>query len=215
MNLLDVLNNSVNQEARTGRIHGVVVGVVTNNQDPDKMGRVKVKFPWLSDVDESTWARVAAPMAGNQRGAYFLPEVGDEVLVAFEHGDVRFPYVLGSLWNGKDAPPDTNSDGKNNIHMIKSRSGHVVKLNDEDGKETIEIIDKSKNNSIVIDTAKNTITITVDKDITFSATKGTIKLDAQNVEITGSQGTKLKSGGTMNVEASGTMTIKGSTVNIN
>lgn len=215
MNFLDVLNHSVNEEARSGRIHGVVIGVVTNNQDPDKMGRVKVKFPWLSDVDESWWARIAAPMAGKQRGAYFLPEVNDEVLVAFEHGDVRFPYVLGALWNGQDAPPITNSDGKNNIRMIQSRSGHVVKLNDEDGKETIEIIDKSQKNSIVIDTSKNTVTITSDKDITLSASKGTIKLDAQNVEISGSQGAKLKSGGTMNVEASGAMTVKGSTVDIN
>jgi uncharacterized protein involved in type VI secretion and phage assembly len=215
MNLLDVLNNPVDQERRTGRIHGVVVGVVTNNQDPDKMGRVKVKFPWLSDVDESWWARIAAPMAGKQRGAFFLPEVSDEVLVAFEHGDVRFPYVLGALWNGEDAPPLTNDDGKNNVRMIKSRSGHVVKLNDEDGKETIEIIDKSQKNSIVIDTSKNTITVTTDKDITLSASQGKITLNAKQVEISSSDSTKLKSGSTMNVEASGTMTIKGSTVNIN
>lgn len=215
MNFFDVLKNSVQQDAQTGRIHSVVVGVVTNNQDPDSMGRVKVKFPWLSDRDESTWARIAAPMAGKQRGAYFLPEVDDEVLVAFDRGDVRFPYVLGALWNGQDAPPITNDDGKNNIRMIKSRSGHVIKLNDEDGKETIEITDKSQKNSIVIDTSKNTITVTTDKDITLSASQGTIKLDAQKVEITSSDATKLKSGSTMNVEASGTMTVKGATVNIN
>lgn len=215
MNLFDVLNNSVNQEARSGRIHGVVVGVVTNNKDDGGLGRVKVKFPWLSDLDESSWARIAAPMAGKQRGAYFLPEVHDEVLVAFEHGDVRFPYVLGALWNGLDAPPITNDDGKNNVRMIQSRSGHVVKLNDEDGKETIEIIDKSQKNKIVIDTSKNSITLTTDKDITLSASKGTIKLDAQKVEINSSDSTKLKAGGAMNVEASDTMTIKGSTVNIN
>jgi uncharacterized protein involved in type VI secretion and phage assembly len=215
MSLFDLLDRSVAPEARSGRIYGVVVGVVTNNQDPDSLGRVKVKFPWLSDVDESSWARIAAPMAGKQRGFAFLPEVDDEVLVAFEHGDVRFPYVLGALWNGQDAPPVTNDDGKNNVRMIKSRSGHVVKLNDENGKETIEIIDKSQKNSIVIDTAKNTITVTVDKDITFSASQGTIKLDAQNVEISSSGATKLKSGSTMNVEASGTMTVKGATVNIN
>lgn len=215
MNLLDVLNDSVNAEARSGRINGVVVGVVTNNQDSDGLGRVKVKFPWLSDTDESWWARIATPMAGKQRGFYFLPEVNDEVLVAFEHGDVRFPYVLGALWNGQDTPPITNSDGKNNIRMIQSRSGHVVKLNDEDGKETIEIIDKSQKNKIVIDTSKNTITVTSNQDITLSASNGTIKLDAKNVEISGSQGAKLKSGGSMNVEASGTMTIKGATVNIN
>jgi len=215
MSIFNLVHEAIEPEARSGRIHGVVVGLVTNNKDPDKLGRVKVKFPWLSDADESSWARVAAPMAGNQRGAFFLPEVDDEVLVAFEHGDVRFPYVLGALWNGQDAPPLTNDDGKNNVRMIKSRSGHVVKLNDDDGKETIEIIDKSGKNKIVIDTSKNTITVTTDKDITLSAAQGTIKLDAQKVEITSSDSTKLQAGSTMNVEASGTMTVKGATVNIN
>jgi uncharacterized protein involved in type VI secretion and phage assembly len=215
MTLFGVLKDVIQQEPRTTRIFGVVVGLVTNNQDPEGLGRVKVKIPCLSDVDESFWARVAAPMAGKQRGTYFLPEVDDEVLVAFEHGDVRFPYVLGALWNGQDAPPVTNNDGKNNVRMIKSRSGHVVKLNDEDGKETIEIVDKSQKNSIVIDTAKNTITVTTDKDITLSASQGTIKLNAQNVEINSSNATKLKANGNMNVEASGTMTVKGATVNIN
>jgi uncharacterized protein involved in type VI secretion and phage assembly len=215
MSLFDVLNESTEQESRGRRIYGVVIGLVTNNKDPEKLGRVKVKFPWLSDFDESGWARIAAPMAGKQRGLFFLPEVDDEVLVAFEQGDPCFPYVLGAMWNGKDAPPVTNDDGKNNVRMIKSRSGHTVKLNDEDGKETIEIIDKSQKNSIVIDTSKNTITVTTDKDITLSAAKGTIKLDAQSVEIRSSGATQLKAGGAMNVEASATMTVKGSTVNIN
>ncbi len=215
MNLFDALVDPVQELAQTGRIHGVVVGVVTNNRDPDGMGRVKVTFPWLSELNESAWARIAAPMAGNQRGTYFLPEVHDEVLVAFEHGDVRFPYVLGALWNGQDAPPATNDDGNNNVRMIMSRSGHVIKLSDEAGKETIEITDKSQKNSIVIDTSKNTISVTTDNDITLSACQGTIKLAAKKVEITSSDATTLKSGSTMNVEASGTMTVKGATVNIN
>jgi len=215
MNLYDYMAGTLGEEAHAGRISGVVVGLVTNNQDPDKLGRVKLKFPWLSDVDESNWARIAVLMAGKDRGTFFLPEVDDEVLVAFEHGDVRFPYVIGALWNGKDTPPLDNSDGKNNIREIKSRSGHVIKLNDEDGKETVEVIDKSAKNSIVIDTAKNTITVTTDKDITLSASKGTITLDAQSVEIKSSQATKIEAQGTMDVKATGTMTIKGSTVNIN
>jgi uncharacterized protein involved in type VI secretion and phage assembly len=215
MSISEIFDDTAPQEVRGGRIYGVVVGVVTNNQDPDGFGRVKVKFPWLSDVDESTWARIAAPMAGKARGAYFLPEVDDEVLVIFEHGDVRFPYVLGALWNGQDTPPITNDDGKNNVRMIKSRSGHVVKLNDEDGKETIEIIDKNGKNSILIDTAKDTITVTAGKDITLSASNGTIKLEAQKVEINSSDAAKLKAGGAMNVESSATMTVKGATVNIN
>jgi uncharacterized protein involved in type VI secretion and phage assembly len=199
----------------TDRIYGVVVGLVTNNQDPDGVGRVKVRFPWLSDSDESWWARIAAPMAGKDRGVYLLPEVDDEVLVAFEHGDIRRPYVLGALWNSKDTPPATNDDGKNNIRIIKSRSGHVVKLNDEDGKETIEIIDKSTKNSIVIDTAGNTITITSDKDIMLKASNGTITLDAQKVAVKSSADSKIEAGAGMDVKASGTMNIKGATVNIN
>jgi uncharacterized protein involved in type VI secretion and phage assembly len=215
VNLFDVLVNPEEQEGLANHIYGVVVGLVTNNKDPDSMGRVKVKFPWLSDTDESHWARVATPMAGTDRGIYFLPEIEDEVLVAFEHGDVRFPYVLGALWNGKDGPPDKNSDGKNNLRVIKSRSGHVIRLNDESGKEKIEIIDKSEKNSIIFDTANNTITITADKDITLSATQGTIKLDAQKIEIKSSADTLIESGAGMDLKASAATNIKGATVNIN
>lgn len=215
MNLFDALMETEESGATSHRINGVVVGVVTNAQDPEGMGRVKVKFPWLSDTDESTWARIAAPMAGKERGFYFLPEVDDEVLVAFEHGDLRFPYVLGALWNGKDAPPEKNDDGKNNIRVIKSRSGHVVRLTDEDGAEKIEIIDKTKKNSIVFDTSANTITITSDKDIVLAAKQGKITLDAQDVEIKSSAATKLEAGANMDVKASGQMTVKGATVNIN
>ena len=93
MRLLDLLTD--NAAANSHRLYGVVVGLVTNNQDPDKLGRVKVRFPWLGDSDESAWARLATPMAGKDRGLYFLPEVDDEVLVVFEHGDLRFPYILG------------------------------------------------------------------------------------------------------------------------
>lgn len=215
MNLLELIDDREEQMAQVWRITGVVIGVVTNNQDEEGMGRVKVRFPWLSEADESHWARIAAPMAGKERGVYFLPEVDDEVLVAFEHGDVRFPYVLGALWNGIDKPPADNGDGKNNLRVIKSRSGHTIKLNDEDGKETIEIIDKSEKNSIVIDTANNSITITSEKDITLSATKGTIKLDAQKIEIKSSADAKIEAGAGMDVKASATMNVKGATVNIN
>lgn len=197
------------------RVFAVVVGVVTNNQDPDKLGRVKLRFPWLSESEESHWARLAVPMAGKARGTFFLPEVDDEVLVAFEHGDLRFPYVLGALWNGKDTPPADNADGKNNLRLITSRSGHMIKLNDEDGKETIEIVDKSGKNSIVVDTAANTLTITTDKDIVLSAAQGTIKLDAQKVEIKSSADTKIESGAGMDVKASGTLNVNGATINLN
>jgi len=215
VSLIDLLESTTQRRGQSSRIFGVAVALVTNNQDPDGVGRVKVRFPWLSDQDESHWARIAAPMAGKDRGAYFLPEVDDEVLVAFEHGDIRFPYVVGMLWNSKDTPPATNDDGKNNVRVIKSRSGHVVRLNDEDGKERIEIVDKSEKNSIVIDTAGNTITIVSDKDITLQAPNGTITLDAQKVAVKSSADAKIEAGGGMDVKASATLNIKGATVNIN
>lgn len=215
MSFFDVLIKAEAREAASRRIFGVAVAIVTNNKDPEGLSRVKLKFPWLSDADESDWARVAVLMAGKERGTYFLPEVDDEVLVAFEHGDVRFPYVVGALWNGKDKPPLKNDDGKNNLRLIKSRSGHTIKLNDEDGKETIEILDKSQKNSIVIDTGKNAITITSGKDITLAASNGTIKLEATNIVLKSSSNSNIEAQGQMVVKASSTMTIKGATVNIN
>jgi uncharacterized protein involved in type VI secretion and phage assembly len=161
MSILDKLGQKGSKEG----ILGVVVGIVTNNQDPDGLGRVKVKIPRLSGDDESNWARIVSFMAGKERGSFFLPEVDDEVLVAFEYGNINIPYIIGSLWNGKDKPPISNDDGKNNFRIIKSRSGHLIRLDDTDGMEKIEIIDKSEKNSLSIDTADNKIMIKSEKDI--------------------------------------------------
>lgn len=207
MSMYGMIMEGVQREIQAGWISGVVIGVVSNNKDDDGLNRVKVTFPWLSEDEESHWARVVCFMAGDQRGALFLPEVGDEVLVAFEHGDINRPYVIGALWNGKDKPPLTNDDGKNNVRLIQSRSGHKVILDDTDGSEKIEIKDKTEKNSIVWDTASNTITISADKDIFLKAPQGKISLDAQEVAITSSANTTI--------EASGTMTVKGATVNLN
>lgn len=196
------------------RIYGVVIGLVTNSEDPEKLGRVKVKYPWLSETDESNWARIATPMAGKERGFFFPPEVDDEVLIAFEQGDTRFPYVVGSLWNGKDAPPVVN-DGKSNLRMIKSRSGHIIQFNDENGKETIEIIDKSTKNKITIDTSSNTISITSEADIELSAPKGKITLDAQTLAFKSKDATKIESGSNLDIKASAKLTCKGAIINLN
>lgn len=216
MSLYDLMNNEQSGNQQSEQLRGVAVGIVTNNKDPEDLGRVKLKFPWLSDDDESEWARVASLMAGNDRGMFFLPEVDDEVLVAFEQGDIRRPYVIGALWNGVDiVPAEFSNDGKNNVRLIKSRSGHLIKLDDTDGSEKIEIIDKAGTNLFVIDTAENTITITADKDIILNAAQGKISLNAQDVEIISSAATKVEAGSDMNLEASGTATLKGATVNIN
>ncbi len=215
MSLSGILLDGEMRRAGDRRIHGVVIGTVTNNQDEEKLGRIKVKFPWLSDEDESSWARIATPMAGKEQGIYFLPDVEDEVLVAFEQGDMRFPYVLGALWNGKAPPPLTNDDGKNNVRLIKSRSGHTIRLNDEQGKETIEINDKESKNSIVIDIAKNAITITSEKDITLAAPNGKISLNAKEIAIASSADTTINVQGNMEAIAKEETTIKGASINLN
>ena len=216
MTLFDVLVDTQTHLEMSQKIYGVVIGVVSNNKDPEQLGRVKVKFPWLSDKDESYWARMATPMAGPKRGIYFLPEIDDEVLVVFEHGDLRFPYILGALWNGKDIPPpEAKQDGKNNIRLIKSRSGHIISFDDTNGQENIEILDKSTKNSIKVDTKSNTITITTDKDIKLSAPKGLIELDARQIKINSTTTTDITARARMNIQATANMNIKGAIINLN
>jgi len=195
---------------------GVAIGVVTNIKDPDKLGRVRVKFPWFSDNDESEWARVATLMAGKERGSVFLPEVDDEVLVAFEHGDMRRPFVIGALWNGVDVlPKEFVNDGQNNVRLIKSRSGHLIKLDDTDGSETIEVVDHTGKNSIVIDSKESTITISSDKDLVLKAPQGKISLIAKELDLQSSAALKAEAGSEMKITASAAMTVKGATVDIN
>jgi uncharacterized protein involved in type VI secretion and phage assembly len=200
--------------AAAGRLPAVVPGVVTNNQDPDSLGRVKVSFPWLAEGEETAWARLVTPVAGAQRGLFWLPEVGDEVLLAFEHGDPGRPYVLGGLWNGADTPPTDAGDGRD-VRVLKSRSGHLVRLDDSSGAEKIEIVDKSGDNSIVVDTAANTITLKSGKDIRLKAPQGKILLEAQEIQVNSSAATKVEASGSLTVQASGSLTLKGSTVSIN
>src|SRR5262249_30204668 len=157
----------------------------------DEMGRVKVQFPWMAADAESTWARVATLMAGKERGAFYLPEEGDEVLVAYEHGDVRYPYVLGALWNGKDKPPTTNADGKNNQRLPKSRSGLRILLDDTSGSEKIEIADKDGNNKIVVEMANKKIAISSNGDINISAEQGMLTLKAKTLELSSTAETNV------------------------
>jgi uncharacterized protein involved in type VI secretion and phage assembly len=216
MNLYDMITAGQQQAADGAKMTGVVIGLVTNNKDPENLGRVRVRFPWFSDDDESQWARVATLMGGKDRGTLFLPEVDDEVLVAFEQGDLRRPYIIGALWNGVDTPPkEFVNDGKNNLRLIKSRSGHLIKLDDTEGGEKIQVIDKTGKNSILIDAKDNTITITSDKDIVLKAAKGKISLQSEEIELKSTAATKIEAGGEMSLKTSATMTVKGSVVNIN
>jgi uncharacterized protein involved in type VI secretion and phage assembly len=198
-----------------GKFYGVVVGVVTNNRDPENMHRVKVRFPWLNQDDESNWARVVTPMAGDGRGLYFLPEVDDEVLVAFEHGCVEHPYVIGALWNGKDHAPEDNSDGENNNRSIKSRSGHLIRLCDRSGQESIEIVDKTGSNKIVITTSGNKISIEAQGDIDITSQSGKLTLSAVGIDIKSQAGIQMQANTNIDITANAQVNVKGVMVNVN
>jgi uncharacterized protein involved in type VI secretion and phage assembly len=192
---------SVRPEARPGLLYGVYPAIVTDNKDPEQMARVKVRLPWAPDpsgAQAEGWARIATLMAGNNRGSWFMPEVNDEVLVAFEAGDPRHPYVVGALWNGRDTPPATmDSKGENNTKVLRSRNGITVVMNDtagseqliletpggqritlKDGPGALEIRD-SNGNAVVLQTSG--ITVTAAASLTVSASQVTVSASAITV----------------------------------
>jgi uncharacterized protein involved in type VI secretion and phage assembly len=197
---------------------------------------VKVTYPFRDAEDESYWARIATEMASKEYGTFFLPEVGDEVLVAFEDGNIRYPYVVGSLYTGKKKPPQTNKDGKNNVREIKSRSGHVldfddtkgeekvkietkaghtITLDDKSGSEKITIEDKSGSNAITMDSAKGEVSIEGQKKISLSAPTVELSADSEvkiaakgKVNMEGKGQVNVSSKGQLNVESNGIMGIK-------
>lgn len=212
--MADLLGNSEEKVLTNQIVNGVVPAIVTNNVDEQNLHRVRVKFPWLSDDEESWWARVATPDAGPQRGMTFTPEVDDEVLVAFEHGDMGRPYVVGRVWNGTDAVPHTNTElvanGKVNLRVIKTRVGHTITLDDTEGAELISIVDKTAKNLIKIESSTNKITIDA------NGGKSIIVLDGENgtMTINTNDKTEITAGGTMTLKSTGKMTLDAGTADV-
>ena len=182
------------------RLYGVYPALVADINDPDGQGRVKVRLPWLPDDGGgfSVWARLATLMAGANRGTWFIPDVDDEVLVAYEGGDPRRPYVVGALWNGQDTPPETmDGAGNNFIKSITSRNGVKITLDDNDGQEKmiletpggqkltlqdgpgkVEIVD-SNGNSVTLDSGG----ISVVASVKVSVRASTVEVNASMVTV--------------------------------
>lgn len=212
MNMMPNMSRETDHESG-GVIKGVATAIVTQNKDPDNLCRVKVRFPWHDKPTESYWARLATPMAGAGRGFVAIPEVDDEVLIAFEREDMRFPVVLGGLWNGKDKPPRFNGDGKNDKRILQSRKEHYL-LFDDGAKGVVELfhqkgrkvtftddgitMDDGMGNSVKIDSNAGSMTIEA---------KGDLKIKAATITI--------QATGTLDVKATGTLSVRGSLVNIN
>jgi uncharacterized protein involved in type VI secretion and phage assembly len=194
---------------------GLVIGIVTDNQDPAGYGRVKVKFPWLSESQSSDWARVVAPGAGAQRGIEFLPEINDEVLVGFELGDIHYPYILGGLWNGQDAlPAQVTRASQVQQRIIRSRTGHTITLDDNASGGGITIQDKN-GNKVMLESASNKLTISVLGDASIEA-QGNLNLQATGqIQLKGNAGIAID-GGVGNTELKGlNVNIKGVMINLN
>jgi len=124
-------------EGTRQRVYGVTLATVTSLIDPKFLGRVQVSMPWLSAQVNSAWARIATAWAGGSRGTYLLPEVGDEVLVAFRHGDLKHPYIIGFLWNDTDRPPEATPLIER--RQLKSKSGHTITFDDFTGLQGLTL----------------------------------------------------------------------------
>ena len=190
-----------------GRVTGVVTGIVSSNTDPDYLGRVKLRLPWRSDEFETDWARVVAPMAGKDRGTYFLPDVGDEVLVAFDGDDIRYPYVLGALWSKTDPPPDKNENSKNSIRLIKTPGGHLLKFVDRENEDAIliQLADgkkvEIKSGGIQIDDGSNKITLDAKAGTVTIEAKSSLSLKAPKIAIEATASLDIKGGQTLSAAA--------------
>jgi len=202
-------------ELEADRVYEPVIGIVTDNKDPEKLLRVKVKIPSLSMQDQTWWAPLVMLGAGKERGWFFLPEINDEVLVAFEHGDMNRPVILGALWNGKDEPPEEQS-ASNDKRVLVSRTGSRIELDDgansivvEDGGGKGSIKFAADDNKLTIEAKTGDVVIKAAKDLTIVADGGIEMNASMNMDVRGGQGLNLEGNGTK-VTGSGMLQVSGS-----
>jgi len=208
-------------EAEASKVYEPLIGLVTDNKDPQKLGRVKVKFPILSDKDTTFWCPIIMLGAGKNRGWFFIPEKDDEVLCLFEHGELDRPLIVGALWNGKDKAPDKNPGG-NPRRVIKSRQGSKITFDDDQMKIIIE--DGTGKGKITFDSNANKIIIeALDGDVCFQSPKGDMKIVAKsasfkagtNVEIHAGKAMAWGTDASAKIDGGSGVTMSGSKVNIN
>jgi phage protein D/phage baseplate assembly protein gpV len=215
-----LLTEQMNRKRPLPRWPGVVTAVVTNSDDPKDWGRVKVKYPWMTDDAESDWARVIGIGAGPEAGLYIMPDVDDEVLVAFEHGDFNRPMVLGGLWNGKHNLPaeaaGAGSGEKPQVRTWHSRSGHWLAMYDN-ADNKVEVV-TAGGHAITVSDADSKVEIKSSGGLTVTmddnGSKITVK-SSGDVVVEAGANLQLKANANIDIEASGQVNIKGAMVNLN
>ncbi|WP_433522282.1 VgrG-related protein [Nocardia pseudovaccinii] len=229
--LAGLVNGAAQANSARASFAGVVIGQVSDNSDPANMARVRITFPWLADGFVSVWARTVQQGAGHERGALFLPEVGDEVLVAFEHGDFRRPYVIGGLYNGVDTPPTGAGDlvdrtsGAVNRRSIVSRTGHRVEFREQAaGAQGVHVatgdqkltLDLDQQQTMITVHSDGTVTISARNGVTVDAGTGTLKLTGNDISLGAKSGITLDGGaGPVKISSTAGIEVRGTTVSVN
>lgn len=196
-NALQELYESRLPKGYGGHFYGVYSATVADIVDPDGQGRVRVKLPWSPDGDGSAyeaWARVATLMAGPNRGAWFIPDVDDEVLVAFKAGDPRHPYVIGMLWNGQDQPPESMDGAGNNFKkVLRSRNGVKITIDDSDGQESLKL-ETPGGQTVVLKDGPGSVEAT-------DSNGNSIKMEASGITVNASAKVTVNAGGLIEITA--------------
>jgi phage protein D/phage baseplate assembly protein gpV len=215
-----LLNEQINHQEPLTRWPGIYTAIVTNTDDPNDWGRVKIKFPWLSNDAESNWARVLGIGAGPEAGLFVIPEVDDEVLVIFGHGDFSQPFVLGGVWNGQNQVPPEGSGAPSGekplVRTWHSRSGHWIAMYDNTDNK-VEIT-SAGGHKITLDDANSKIEITSSGGIAITLDDNGSKISFESsseVEMVTSGNLKLQAGGNIDLQASGQVNIQGAMINLN
>lgn len=173
MNLYAVLRDPEVDEMKR-RIPGVAPALVTDNVDPEGMGRVRVRYPWLAGNTQSYWARVARPFAGSGIGDWNPLQINDEVLVAFELGQIDTPYVVGVLWNGVDTPPEIATDK----HVRKTKKGYKWEI--DEGQERISFLASAW--QWILDLAGNTLNVILGGKTRVQSDGAFVEIDGDTIK---------------------------------
>jgi phage baseplate assembly protein V len=217
--LPDLITSALRPEPPSSRkVYGVVVATVVNNLDSTMEGRVQIHLPWAPGLDP--WARVASPMAGLAHGAYFMPQIGQEVLVAFEGGDSAAPYVIGALWNTVDRPPILAPTDAVTKRVLRTPLGHQIDFDEVTQTLTITSTTLQK---ITLDPARielsaglgaASVQVTTAGTVTINAS-ASIELNAPSVTVNGAVAVTIRGGASATVDGGALCTVQGALVKIN